>query len=94
MGCEDPTALSVYSPRPWSHAILHTEGEALAPFRAVGWLRLQLVSSYFKADGTIQTALNVSVLRPRCQNSFDRRIKQQDRGGQEHTGRKLCFTME
>lgn len=93
MGYEDPTALSVYSPRP-DLMSFYTQGEALAPSGAVGWLRLQLVSSYLKADGTIQTALNFSVLRPRCQNSFDRRIKQQDRGGQEHTGRKLCFAME
>lgn len=90
MGCEDPTAPSVYSPRSWSHVILHTHREALALCGAVGWLRLQLVSSYFKADGSIQTALNFSALS----FSFDRQIKQQDRGGQEHTDRKLCFTME
>ena len=63
-------------------------GEALAPSWAVGWLKLQLVSSYFKADGTIQIALNFTGLGPRCQTSFDRWIKQRDGGRQEHTGRK------
>lgn len=47
-----------------------------------------MVSSYFKADGTIQIALNFTGLGPRCQTSFDRQIKQQDRDRQEHTGRK------
>ena len=46
------------------------------------------MSGYFKADGTVQIALDFPGLGPGCQTSFDRRVIQQDRGGQEHTGRK------
>lgn len=58
------------------------------PWRAERCLRLQLVSTYFKADGNSQIALNLTGLGPRCQTSFDRRIKQRERGGQEYIGKK------